>query len=214
MTREISNKGMFKLKGKKLLFWRFGPMSGQVQKNRKKRPTPVRKGIWVFPYPFFDAFFVWHQLNRYYPKHIRTESAKLLGLEAVKPPDFSNMDDDGNEIKKLTPEEEAELEKAAAEYWDNREKIEKEYQDKFFKIKKIWWGGEIYSRIRPNPQAQELEGGWFYYEKPIDFLAAVRKNMISHDQWGTWSLCGYQGVGKGSWGNLSRDSLECFIPTT
>lgn len=219
MAREISNKGVFKLKRGKMLFSRFGPMSGQVQENRHRRPTPTRKGIWVFPYPFFEMFYAYHQINRFLPKTVRGESgAAILGLPTdIK--DFSNMNDDGTPVKILTPEEELALEKEAEAYWAEKNKIEEEYLERFAKVKKIWWGGEIYSRLQPNPQSQPIGDDWYWYKKPIDFLEVARKNLIemhpSYDGGPTVSTAvGFQGVGKENWWRLAQDHFECFLPTT
>jgi len=220
MKKQVGNKGVFRVKGGKMLFNRIGPMSGQVQKNRKERTTPVRKGIWVFPYPFFDMFFAYHQINRFLPKKHRSDSGnKILGIPAGERPDFTNLDDDGNEIRKLTVEEELELDKKAEEYWEAQEKIEKEYKKKFLKIKTIWWGGEIYSRIPPKSGMASEE--WYLYTCPKEFLKAARKSIINKfdyiDSDGkkqvlVASAAGFTGIDKGI--RMSVDHLECFLPTT
>jgi hypothetical protein len=208
-VRQISNKGIFKMRQGKMLFSRFGPMSGQVQEKRERRATPTRKGIWVFPYPLFDMFFAHHQINRFLPKNARNESAASILDLPTDIKDFSNMDDDGNPIKILTPEEDAALEKEAEAYWEEKEKIQKEYWDKFMKVRKIWWGGEVYSRLQPDKLATPVND-WYWYKKPIDFLKVAKKNLKS----GEAKVMANQGVGKENLFHLSVDHFECFLPTT
>lgn len=210
--KKNSNKGVFKIRNGKMLFSRCGPMSGQIQKNRKKRVTPERKGIWAFPYPLFEMFYAYHQLNRYLPKKFRSRDSKILGLPSDMP-DFSNMDDDGNPIKILTPEEELLVEAQAEEYWDKKQKIEKEYKKKFLKIKKIWHGGTIYSRIPPNNQIYS-EDNWYMYKNPSAFIKIAKKNSISKLGNNYITKVGFSGVGKENYWFGSCDYFECFLPMT
>lgn len=219
MTRKVSNKGSFHFEDGKMLFWRFGPMSGQVQKNKHKRKTPERKGIWVFPYPLFDMFFAYHQLERYLPKKFRSkkENGGILNLPSSMP-DFSNMDDDGNDIKKLTPEEEAQLEKEADSFHAERDRLVAEYEKRFLKVKKIWWNSELYSRIPPNKQTHR-EDGWYHYKNPKEFVEVARKRLIdtfeSYDGKPTVASCfPNTGIKTFNWTSLSCDHFECFLPET
>lgn len=205
-----------------MLFWRFGPMSGQVQENREKRKTPARKGIWVFPYPLFDMFFAYHQLERYLPKKFRRprEDGGILNLPSSMP-DFSNMDADGNDIVKLTPEEEEKLEKEAEKFHEEQDRIVNEYEKRFLKVKKIWWSGEVYSRLPPNKQTYR-EDGWYHYKNPKEFIEVARKSLIEVFDTTSWnesakpekaSCFPKTGVGKGGL-SLACDHFECFLPET
>lgn len=55
IKKSKSNNGKFVFRNGKMLFNRVGPISGQVQTGSN---APERKGMWAFPFPIFDHFFV------------------------------------------------------------------------------------------------------------------------------------------------------------
>jgi len=86
IEKKISNKGDFQVKGNRMLFQRVGPVSSQYQSNTK---APERRGIWAFPWPVFDYFFVsgsFSDPSRRMPKNtwnVRISSEMVEKLKAI-----------------------------------------------------------------------------------------------------------------------------------
>lgn len=55
-------------KEKGLLCNRVGSPNAQYQKHSEGNTAPVRRGIWAFPWPLMDYFFVAHQANKFKKK--------------------------------------------------------------------------------------------------------------------------------------------------
>lgn len=51
-------------------FWRLGPIEFGEQSRWVGR-APQNKGLWAFPYPFYDSFFTYHRYMDLLPKQLR-----------------------------------------------------------------------------------------------------------------------------------------------
>ena len=74
-------QNLFTFKDDMLLCWRVGPVNAQRQRHFSKEVTinglgghhkpPISRGMWAFPYPHFDYFFVSHRYKSLLPKKFR-----------------------------------------------------------------------------------------------------------------------------------------------
>ncbi len=65
MTREmIVRNGYMK-------FWRLGPIEFGEQSRWGR--APKSRGMWAFPYPFYDVFFTYHKYLDLLPKRLKDE---------------------------------------------------------------------------------------------------------------------------------------------
>lgn len=115
------NREHFFIKNGKMLFWRLGGMNSRKQLHWRVPNThqpPTKRGIWCFPYPHYDYFFVYEtQINSELPKHLKNKE---------HPSTLSDED--------------------AKNWWDEREKKVKEVL-KNKKPATFWYSGEFYSHI-------------------------------------------------------------------
>ncbi len=77
--------GDFQVRKGEVLFNRVGPMNAQVQKKNKK--APEGRGVWAFPWPIFDPFFVsasFSSPTRLAPKNEYTEDGELVYVDMDK----------------------------------------------------------------------------------------------------------------------------------
>jgi len=167
-------------------------MSGQLQLINIRTP-PVRKGIWVFPWPFFDWFFAYHRWNLLLPK-------RLQDKEIIKIEDYDTK------IK----------------LWDEREAwIKKAIKEGRGRIKTIWHGGPFYARIPPDKTTVD-ELGWYRYERVKDYIEVATKQTqcLLDNQWGSGEKrpmrCAVYNTGphRPADCGISVDNWECFLPVT
>lgn len=64
MQRLVTRQGYVK-------FWRLGPIEFGEQSRWSRAPRS--RGLWAFPYPFYDLFFTWHKYMDLIPKNLRPE---------------------------------------------------------------------------------------------------------------------------------------------
>lgn len=86
------------------------------------------------------------------------------------------------------------------------------------KMRKFWWGGEIYARFAPKG-SQVDEKGWYKYDNPYDYVKELRKNLITKERnkwYGPEEKLMVMKVskikGEKTDATLSSDHLEVFIP--
>lgn len=56
-------------------FWRLGSLDFREQSRWAR--APQSRGLWAFPYPFFDLFFAYHQYTDLLPKRLRDGKGEL-----------------------------------------------------------------------------------------------------------------------------------------
>lgn len=84
----------YQFKNGRLKVQRIGPLNPQRQKNYrlgdknwdgklrgKNRRAPENRGLWAFPYPYFDAYFASFQYDMALPKKFRRQSINELHQE-------------------------------------------------------------------------------------------------------------------------------------
>lgn len=45
--------------------------------------APAKKGLWAFPYPFFDKFFVYHKYDDFMPKRLKTRNLSAIQMSEI-----------------------------------------------------------------------------------------------------------------------------------
>lgn len=252
MTKKrISNKGDFVMEKGRLLFHRVGPIKAIKQKDRleeneddelvrvKNTRSPEKRGLWAFPYPIFDHWFVpgkWsgqsdndnktsltpqliRQINKRKKGLVRRIEQLTAGMNAFD--ELTEVKErykykwEIDEIQWMVDElqralDEGEIVKRAL----NGQKI----CQKPVKTQKFWWGGPIYAHFAPKGLQALINDEWYRYENAQDYLIQLRKHLIDiyKDSWGDKEFgpfkCIVKGIGHGNGGGLAADHLEVFIP--
>ena len=108
----------FKFSHGRMLFWRVGNINSNKQTHTEGNIPPVSRGLWAFPWPYHDYFFVYQKYEQLLPKKYQNLD-KLWGI--VSEEEYHNL-------------------------WNERfaliGKIMKRERPKTF-----WYGGEFYSHI-------------------------------------------------------------------
>lgn len=219
IEKKISNKGKFVFQDGKMLFQRVGPMAGQYQDNKR---APETKGIWAFPFPVFDWFYVGSSYSSP-AKH----SPKI---------DFENPDKNmidlslydelflKRELKKISKSKDysiyvGDVVKALAEKKISKQTLYelKHRKNKITprKLKRFFWDGVVYSHF--SPKGKHPRGEWYKYKNVDDYAAELRKHVFQYvKDWTTdnkLSKIGASKMGKTS-DNFTWDAFdyEVFIP--
>lgn len=100
--------------------WRLGTLKFGEQSRWSRAPR--NRGMWAFPYPFYDPFFTYHQYTDLVPKRLR---------------ELKNEDYEG-----MSWEEMSELS-------DARDKWVKEVGQKVLPVREFWYSGELFSHFTP-----------------------------------------------------------------
>lgn len=180
-------KPPFKRKGLSGLFRRFGPLAAQKQTHRESYVAPYRRGIWAFPYPYFDMWFASHNFNKYMAKKFDRINESKPEFELFESCDEWIRACDIHEAEQLALEEEY------------KEKVAKIYRQL---MKTFWYKGRVYGRIAPRGCGGK--NGWYCYESVPEFFKEARKHLVSY--WGGGERKFVAGRG------LSMDHLEVFLP--
>lgn len=120
----------FVFKNGAMLMQRVGPINAQKQSHDTGYTAPIRRGMWAFPFPAMDLFFVSHRYEPLIPVKYRLQSINKLQDENIK---ANKPVNDG------IPEE----------LWIGREEYISKVKNKM-RPKTFWWKGPIYSRIAPK----------------------------------------------------------------
>lgn len=225
--------GDFVIVNGKMLFNRVGSVNAQAQKN--SRAVPVKRGVWAFPYPIFDYFFVSapcslpHQAapdkDKIIPidDKLRKElNRRLKGLKTKYKIGVSKevmlrdrvMNSYWGEEKYEIREIEAALEKGEILGSSYSTVFRKSKFKNSNKIRRFYWGGPIYARFAPKGQITS-EMGWYLYKDVYAYIEELRKQLI----WLHKERYSAKGWSKAAVGivrerdcNLGTDHLEVFIP--
>jgi hypothetical protein len=227
--------GDFVVKDGKMLFNRVGGLDAKYQDNDR---APERRGVWAFPYPIFEWFFVGSKYSSpsvHSPKKekkIKLDDKTRRELEK-RLKGLKNKYEIG--ISKLIPtkdnprpvywgDEKYEIETiedalSSGEY-DPREMVQslKHKYKGSHKIRKFFWGGAVWARFAPKNEKVN-DKGWYRYDNIYLYINELRKHLINYTTakqlWGgdeeKLQKLGVNIVG-GKDFNLSSDHLEVFIP--
>lgn len=199
-----SNTTDFKVNKNKLLVLRVGSANGQVQVHRNKpvslygekliekeeietwrksiRRPPVRKGIFVFPFPFHDEYYYHHFFLKQMPKSYIKEKETLYSFykELETDTDFNAYDELLDEL------------------WKKEDKKLKDIKEKN-KQKKIWISGEFYSHVPPKGMVDDGRI-WWKYSNVREWIESARRYLFVRLEDGKYHY------------RYDRGYLELFIP--
>ena len=217
----------------KMLFNRVGSPNAQYQKN--SRAVPEKRGVWAFPYPIFDYFFVTSpvsmpsqhspeddkvipvddKLRKAILKRLKGLKTKMeIGISKVNKTEYNPRGDYwGDEKYEIKDLEEA-LEKGEIKGPAYASLFRKSKYKQFNKIRRFYWGGRIYARFAPKGE-ETSEQGWYLYRDIYSYISELRKHLIwihkeRYSEKG-WSKAGVGIVNERDC-NLGTDHLEVFIP--
>lgn len=181
---KYSKSTAFRFKDGALLMQRVGSISAvkQLHKEGYVAPPECKRGMWAFPYPAFDAFFVSHKLEPLLPKRLRTEYlyAKIAEMHE------SGMEHNDPAIRDFVET-----------FWKEREPFAAREKKKM-RPKKFWWSKPIFSRI-----ALQGESGkdWYLWTDLKAWAKAANASMPHQ-----------MDPKSGAWMTYSKDHLEVFLP--
>lgn len=73
------NRSRLRYQGGELLFQRLGHLNAVRQDlGWSVERAPARRGIWAFPFPYFDAFYAYHKFDEVLPKKLRRAALQEL----------------------------------------------------------------------------------------------------------------------------------------
>ena len=173
-------------------FIRLGPIKFAEQSRWSVR-APESKGMWAFPYPFYDEFFTHHKYKDLLPKRYRIEDDpfELSDEEYYALPDS---------------------------YWEERHNLLNERQEwinkvgrKILKVQEFWYRGDLYAHFTPGGDIADApmcsqDSGVQWSLMNVDKL---KKNIVSSGADRSFWRLGDSELFRG-WS--SKDHLEVFIP--
>jgi hypothetical protein len=78
----------------RILLVRLGALSDQKQTHRTGNIAPANRGVWAFPYPHFDIFFAWHNIEKSMPKRLQRENPPAEEASAEEWSDWHHQRDE------------------------------------------------------------------------------------------------------------------------
>ena len=174
---------------------RQGSLKLAKQKNER---APERRGLWAFPWPYFDQFFTYHRYLEFLPKHLRD------GLTAD--PRYYERDDDGSPIDSLegyTPNEYGYYDEISLteEWYLERERWIRTHGPAIDRRRVFWYRGPIYTHLSANKEVlwdYDGRGEW-----DLTTTTELHRRIIRGG--------GRTGRAGASRWNYSCDHLEVFI---
>jgi hypothetical protein len=201
-----------RFRGNAMLFQRVGNLNPQKQKHmirasdetfekdsHRNPVAPEYRGIWAFPYPYFDFFFVAYQGDNLCPKRFRTRFDQIRQAYL-----------DG--------------EVSSHEHGDLLDVVAKELRDwtrksapASTKIRKIWVEGNIYTHLSDNPNSREewnlVSVGEFARLLQKQYARDLKHVTRWNSNWGPKPEGQHKIYHPQGW-PTSIDHLEVFIPTS
>jgi hypothetical protein len=111
----------FKFNRGRMLFWGVGNINSNKQTHIEGNIPPVSRGLWAFPWPYHDYFFVYQKYEKFLPKKYQALD-KLWGT--VSQEEYDAL-------------------------WEEREKLTLKIMKREHP-KTFWYGGGFYSHISPG----------------------------------------------------------------
>lgn len=190
-----------------MLFWRLGTLEYGTQERWGR--APEKRGMWAFPWPYFELFLAYHKYRDLCPK--RFARTKNRGW----PASAEWYERNGESVASVEFDDEG---VPVDPHLSIRDAYHKE-SDEWFKtvgqrvlpLRKFWYEGDLYSHIsrkgevgNPGTMGGTLEDTDWYRMDAMDFASAVRK--ARGDRYSYMTPEGIRTVPS------SRDHLEVFIP--
>lgn len=123
---------------------RLGPPKLVKQKNNRR--APEKFGMWAFPWPYYDEFFVYHRYLDLLPKEFRGQvptDPKWLETDEGEPVDSL----EGHELDEYGYYHDL---RAIDEWHAKRDEWIKTVARRIEKRRSFWYSGPIYTHIRAN----------------------------------------------------------------
>lgn len=173
------------IKGNAILMNRVGPINAQKQTHTGHQAAPTKRGMWAFPYPYFEWFFASHVLNKGLPKRL----------------DWRNYREASQAYQ----------DQIGVDQWIKEYKEAMDHQWSHFKIKQFWWNKPFYSRLYKHaPYCTPHGDGWYRWTEPREFAKFVAHHAPNYKSQYYFD----DGTGKVEFGadRSSKDHLEVFCP--
>lgn len=202
-----------------ILFHRLGNLEFGPQERWTR--APESKGMWAFPWPYFETFLAFHKYRDALPKRLQTnrhggptrrEWYLLEDTDTPLPPDYTFVASSEEEyFHALDPEgNRVELD-VREDFWTEQEIWYREVGKRVVPLRKFWYEGPVYAHIAKdgtvgNPGTMNIEGystDW-YLLHTSELAAAILKSRGDRTH--------IADVAKGWPTRTSRDHLEVFIP--
>lgn len=195
-----------RMQGGALLLWRLGPLEYGEQSRWSR--APESRGMWAFPWPFFDDWFALHQYSYLMPKRLRGTSSgwpehRSWYVDATgRTPDRVDFEPGGRPIDRTLETREG--------FDEAREEWVRTVGRRILPRRQFFYSGDVYTHLRPNgdvldPGTLSGDGEWCRMDIG-SFAEALRRCGANHtyDRWG--------GTGRVERFRTSLDHLEVFLP--
>lgn len=168
------------LRGGRILLWRLGSLKFGEQSRWAR--APKSRGLWAFPWPYFEESFAYHQYRYLMPKELQsdTHNYPLHGKW------YSHEEGGGTLTKYLPTNEKGEVVipegwHPGGAFWEAQEKWVEEVGKKVLPRRKFWYEGYLYSHFFPNRQVGAVgnyEGNEPFWHRfhSTEFAALIRKS--------------------------------------
>lgn len=191
-------------------FVRLGPIKFTEQSRWGHAPAP--KGLWAFPYPYFDMFFAYHKYEDLLPKRFHLLQGSYLPMSPIWYVD--NHGKTVSTVKYITDNSGTYLPEGLNvmdNFWVEREAWINNIGKKILPLREFWYRGDLFSHFAPDgsigatsPVAGDSVD-WFRTDVG-NFHKFTKLNS------GKGFAGAYFADGKRSFTNYTTDHLEVFIP--
>lgn len=133
----------------RLLFQRLGHLNAVRQDlGFCQERSPERKGIWAFPWPYFESFYAWHKFDEVLPRELRRESlGALTGKETALRKTLASAPANDPVAAAQLQLEIDELTAEASSRWERRERWIEEKGRSTLPLRKFWYQGLLYTHL-------------------------------------------------------------------
>lgn len=203
---EINHR--LKVKGGAILLWRLGNL--EFGKQDRWDRAPESRGMWAFPWPFYDSFFTYHQYLDRLPRNLRVNEARW----PIDPSRYVDSNGKSLSLKTIEFDEQGSPKLDTDDYeivdgfWDEQHQWIEKVGKRIHPIRKFWYEGDLYSHIDRNGEIGHVglwgeRVDWFRMDSRSLARAIPRSGGNHHYEMGTHGLQRWQ---------ASLDHLELFIP--
>lgn len=205
---------------------RLGPLKPAKQ-DRWDR-APESKGLWAFPFPYFDMFFAYGQYTRLLPKELKTRREvglpgpgylpasldRIITVSGLPVTGLTLMPETDDDYEHFIDSATGEAVQADDAFQDARDAWVKNVGRRILPVRKFWYSGPLYSHISPagtpgsaGTLTMAPEDTDWYRMDAVEFARLVKK------------IRGREGIEYSPERGLehfkySMDHLEVFIPAT
>lgn len=196
----------FQYRDGKLLMQRIGSLTPVRQRNlerlgdpssvqsRRNPRAPENRGLWAFPFPFFDSFFAAHHYEMALPKRLQAETFQAQFTEEQEPTreDYDRLYQQRNDYYRSPA---------------GRQRL---------RVRKFWVSGELYTHIDVHDADSEwikMSVSQFVQRLPKLYAQDLGYANNAWGQWKNWRPDGkafMRHTTHGPW-PLSVDHLEIFL---